>query len=78
MKIEKEGVITGFQGGINIYVDKGHSMKVFKSLNQLTYGELKVGDSYLVDASYGANAVDNLKKYSNGKITSLKKKFKYN
>ena len=46
MKIEKEGVITGFQGGINIYVDKGHSMKVFKSLNQLTYGELKVGDSY--------------------------------
>ena len=63
MKIEKEGVIAGFQGGINIYVDKGHSMKVFKSLNQLTYGELKVGDSYLVDASYGLEfAVDNLKK----------------
>ena len=59
-KIEK-GVIAGFQGDSNIYVDKGHSMKVFKSLNQLTYGKLKVGDSYLVDASYGLN-LDNLKK----------------
>jgi hypothetical protein len=61
--MEKKGVIKNFNRGNNIcYVDNGRSMKVSKWLKQLSYGELKVGDSYLVDASYGANAVDNLKK----------------
>ena len=75
MKIEKEGVIGGFQGGFNYLYDKStayaYNFIIGKqeSFNNLNITTIKYKNEKL-------DMIFNLTIDSNGKITSLKKKYK--
>jgi hypothetical protein len=62
--MKKEVNIKFFNKGVqSLYVDKGDGVFIYKNLNQLIYRELKVGDLYMVDSSFGLDTVvENFKK----------------